>query len=346
MARITEPRYKMGVGDVSRRWGQGLGRMSGKVVRSKISRFVTTVGSGAAAGYGISQSFDLLNRFDRYLDIDYLNNHPTFQKVKNIALCVLGAMIAGAVVLRALTPGILRLIKKMETIEIKPTVTDIWKLRRAFKKLGANIGHLDKFRNKLILAATQNPNTVLQAASVDLNVSLRNGDFSEALEILREDLSPALIERHNQTMAARGEHNKDVYALDIKLYAKASLSAYFRVAAEVLDSGNYTEIKSILDRGLILFDGKDVLQVLNLKPKTRERIYRAVVAANGMERWQAEKAAEEAAKAAAAVQSAVVQAVPATAPSAQPVAIPSVPPPPPPPATPSAAPPGGLPQIK
>lgn len=285
----VEPNYRTGLIDISRRVGRASGRIAGRVVGSGVSKFTLTAGASATAGYYLHKYYGFL---DRHVTIDFLNSHPTLEKLKNIAICVVGVVAAGAVVLKALTPALLWMIGKLESIEVRPSTVDIWRVGRTFKWLSGNtalsricgkLKDLYRFRDDLNLAATRNPS--LRPIADNLRAAIGAADYAGALNILRNDLSAGEIERHNKLAAVAGDFTGEAYKLDLELYANALLLAYYRVAGEVIYSGidnsNFAAIKDILDIGLELFDRKEVKPAIKFNKDIRERMGRAVKAANG-----------------------------------------------------------------
>jgi hypothetical protein len=114
MARV-EPNYR------SNYWGRRTVRNIGRGVAGRVGQTVVRPG-GTLAAMGTTLYY-LEKRYDVI---------PDGHRYRNLVFLAMGAIAAGAVVLKALAPAILWIAGKMEDIEVPPSVTDIRILRRAF----------------------------------------------------------------------------------------------------------------------------------------------------------------------------------------------------------------------
>lgn len=303
MARI-EPNYRSNY--YGRRAIGHTGRLAGRVAERSLKN-VLSLSAAVYTGYIFNKHYPIVN-----------SDGASWQKVRNVAICVGAAILAGAAVLKALAPGLIWLIGKMENIEVPPSIRDIRLIKKAFSRMSRNISDLHQFRTDLDMAATRTPGLAGVAASLRGAIAARN--YEQARDILRDDLNPANIQAYNQTLA--GDLERDSYGLDPKRYAHALYLATLRATSvsirQDLGRNNYAHIKETLDTALAILDMKELKGVFSFSGRERSLLSRATEAAWGLSRIAAPAAA----------------AAPTT---------PSVPPPPPtPPAAPSVPPPSGL----
>ena len=273
-SRVTAPDYRSDY--LGRRAVRWVGRrIGGNAVRN----ILKYGGSLAAAGY-------TLNKLDDHFHFIESGN----QRLRNAAICLVGAYVAGMLVLRGLAPAILKLAGKASKIIVPPSIRDIRLLGRAFRKLSRDLSDLSQFRTDLMMAASQTP--ALAVTANTLNTALAANNFGQARGILRS-ITPQMLEDHNQAVA--GDLTRESYGLDAKLFARALYLATLRSAsitmAQDLNARNYANVLATLDESLRILDSKEVKGALGFKENVRELIGRATEAAFGLSQQPATPAA-------------------------------------------------------